>query len=224
MYENRPRFGRFSRILPSMQITVFGASGKVGSLVVEEALRRGHTVVAFVHNHNLFSPNDALIIRKGDVYNADDVAVALEGSQAVISCLSSWGRPGRNVLTSFVGSVVPAMAQHNITRLVSLTGIGVQKDPGKLHRALLGMLQWLPVGKVFGDAERHVHLLDGSSLEWTAVCSPVMNNFGTTGYRLNLRTGNPFATINRLAVAASLLDLAESTEYVGETPVIHRNK
>jgi putative NADH-flavin reductase len=205
-----------------MQITVFGAAGKVGSRVVAEALEHGHTVVASVHSHDPFGLSDRLIIRKGDIYNAADVAEAIKGSDAVISCLSSWGTKGRDVLSSFVRNVTPAMERQQITRLVTLTGIGVQKRPGKAHRTLLAAMGWLPVGKVFADAERHVHLLDSSSLDWTAVCSPVMNNLGGAGYSLSLRTGNPLATINRKSVAAALLDQIESDEYVRQTPVIHR--
>jgi uncharacterized protein len=205
-----------------MQITVFGAAGKVGSLVVEAALERGYTVVAFVHNHNSFSPNERLIIRKGDVYNATDVAAALAGSDVVISCLGSWGTKGRDVLSRFVANVLPAIEQYKITRLVTLTGIGVQKHPGALHRTALRAMSWLPFGKVFADAERHVHLLDSSAVQWTAVCSPVMNNFGGVGYRLSNSLGNPLRTINRRAVAAALLDQIEQRNFVHEAPGIFR--
>jgi len=195
----------------------------VGSLVVEEALRRGHTVVAFVHSHNLFSPSGKLIVRRGDVYNAADVAGAVQGSDAVVSALSSWGTKGRDVLSSFVGAVVPAMVSQNMTRLVTLTGIGVEQNPGPVHRSLLKLMAIVPFGKVFADAENHVRLLGQSSLDWTTVCSPVMNNFGGPTYKLNLHLGNPLATISRQAVAAALLDQIESTEYLRQTPVIHRN-
>jgi putative NADH-flavin reductase len=205
-----------------MQITVFGASGKVGALVVEEALRRGYTVVAFVHNHSLFSPSGKLIICKGDVYNASDVAGALEGSNAVISCLSSWGTKGRDVLSRFVSNVVPAMVDQKITRIVTLTGIGVELHPSRLHITALKMLYPLPAGKVFWDAETHVHLLGDSGLDWTAVCSPVMNNFGGAGYRLNERIGKPLATVSRVSVAVALLDQIDATDSVGKTLVIHR--
>jgi putative NADH-flavin reductase len=206
-----------------MQITVFGASGKVGSLVVEEALRRGYTVVAFVHSRNLFSPSGRLIVRKGDVYNTADVASAVQGSDAVVSCLSSWGTKGRDVLSRFVSAATAALVNQNSVRLVTLTGVGVEQNPGLVHAKLLRMMGIFPFGKVFADAEHHIWLLGQSKLNWTAVCSPVMNNLGGPNYTLSLRIGNPLATISRRAVAAALLDQIESTEYVRQTPVIHRN-
>jgi putative NADH-flavin reductase len=205
-----------------MQIPVFGAGGKVGRLVVAEALACGYTVVAFVHSHNPFEPDDNLVLRQGDVYNTDDVAAAIQGSEAVISCLGSWGTKGRDVLSRFTRSVIPAMEQQKIMRLVTLTGIGVQTHPGKLSRTLLRAMNWLPFGKVFNDAEQHVQLLNVSSLDWTAVCSPVMNNWGGTDYRLSVRLGNPLGTINRRAVATALLEQLQSGNYTGQAPVIHR--
>ena len=76
-----------------MQITIFGANGKVGSLVVEMALQKGLHVVAFSHGKSLFTPSDNLRIVQGDVYNAADVSSALSGSDVVVSTLGSWGTP-----------------------------------------------------------------------------------------------------------------------------------
>jgi len=205
-----------------MQITVFGASGKVGSLVVAEALQRGYIVVAFVHSHNAFEPNNKLIVRKGDVYSAEDVAAAITGSDVVISCLGSWGTKGRDVLTRFTGNVIPAMKAQGKPRVITLTGVGVQVHPSKFLLWGLQLMRWLPAGKVFADAEMHLQLLAASDLEWTTICSPVMNNWGSADYRLSSKIGWPLATISRKAVAAALLDQAESADYVGQAPVIHR--
>ena len=205
-----------------MQITVFGASGKVGSLVVEQALKRGYTVVAFVHSHDLFSPSGKLIIQKGDVYDAQDVARALRGSDAVISCLSSWGTPKRNVLSSAMQNIIPAMHEQKISRIVTLTGVGLQSNPSRLYEWALRALGPLPAGKVFRDADAHVRYLVASGLEWTTICSPIMNGIGGPGYRLSLHTGFPAATIARASVAAALLDQLDSGEFAHQTPTIHR--
>jgi putative NADH-flavin reductase len=205
-----------------MQVTVFGAAGKVGSLVVAEALRRGYTVVAFVHNHNSFTPSDRLIIRKGDVYNPVDVAEAIRGSDVVVSCLSSWHARDGNVLSRFVGDVVPAMREQNIGRIVTLTGVGLQKDRPTWYRFALRLLPLVPVaGKVFLDADRHVQLLQASELDWTTICSPVMSNGGSVEYRLKLGQGLPLPTIPRHAVAAALVDQLAATDFVRQTPSIH---
>jgi len=206
----------------AMQITVFGATGKVGTLVTEEALRRGYTVVAFVHQHAPASPSNKLIIRKGDVHNAADVARALVGSQAMVSCLGSWGTPRRTVLSNATLSLIPAMKAAGVRRVVTLTGIGVRKKPSALYRFLLHAGTITPAGKVFWDGQEHVRLLAESGLDWTTVCSPIMNNSGGPGYRLSRRLGWPLVTIARRSVAAALLDQIEATDYLQSTAVIHR--
>jgi len=207
-----------------MQITVFGASGKVGSRVVEEALRRGYDVVAFVHSHNLFSPTGKLVVVQGDIYSASDVAKALKGSSAVLSCLGSWGTPKKNVLTTAMHAILPAMREQQIERIVTLTGSGAADPharPGVVHRLLLRLLAPFPAGKVFRDGEEHLRLLAMSELEWTSLRSPVMNNLGSS-YALNLKPAKPWETIGRDSVAAAMLDQLETATYVGQAPIIHR--
>ncbi len=208
-----------------MQITVFGASGKVGSLVVESALRRGYTVVAFVHRTNLFSPSGELIVVRGDVYNKNDVASALRGSDAVISCLGSWGTPKKDVLTVAMRAIIPAMEASGMPRIITLTGSGA-KAPGEhetsSHRLVMVLVKPFPAHKVFLDGERHMELLAASGLSWTTVRSPVMTSFGREGYRLDLKTQSPLATAHRTAVANALLDQLDSTEFLCHAPFIHR--
>jgi putative NADH-flavin reductase len=208
-----------------MQITVFGASGKVGSLVVEEALRRGFTVVAFVHSHDLFSPSGKLILVKGDVHNAEDVQKALRSSDAVISCLGSWGGKDRYVLTAAMKNIIPAMGEQKITRIITLTGSGAyapEDKAGAVHKMLFYFLAPYPAGKIFRDGEEHMRLLAESGLDWTTLRSPIMNNLGGIRYRLSLKSGLPTATISRRAVAVAMLDQLGSDEFLAHAPVIHR--
>ena len=74
-----------------MQLTVFGASGRIGQLVVLLALERGHTVKAFVHSKNPFLDDKNLTIITGAVSDSATVGKALQGGKAVISALGSWG-------------------------------------------------------------------------------------------------------------------------------------
>lgn len=197
----------------------------MGSRVVELALKRGYKVVAFVHNHDLFVPDNSLVVKKGDIYDAEKVAAALVGSEAVVSCLSSWGTKRRDVLTAAMQAAIPAMEQANIMRIVTLTGSGAPAPDAVAstrHGLLARIIESTPAGKVFHDGENHMQLLAASSLDWTTIRSPFMSNFGMLKYRLNLKTGNPLATIKRQAVAEAMLDQLESNEYVRQAPLIHR--
>ncbi len=138
------------------QITVFGASGKVGRLVVAELLGRGHNVVAFVHSQKLTekdfvrdSVHDAkatknIRIVQGDIYNAVQVAAALSGSQAVISVLGSWGTKRKDILCSAMRAIIPAMEQQHIQRIVSLTGHDARTEGDNIDQFHILCSAWSP--------------------------------------------------------------------------------
>jgi putative NADH-flavin reductase len=88
-----------------MNITVFGAGGRVGCLVVGELLARHHTVTAVVQSVPRVKL-DSVTYVIGDVRNATDVERALQGSEAVISTLGSWGTPTKDILSSGMKVIV----------------------------------------------------------------------------------------------------------------------
>jgi|SRR5665213_975706 len=207
-----------------MQITVFGASGKVGQLVVAMALAKGYSVHAFVHSHNPFEPNDALQVIRGSISDKAAVREALEGSDAVISTLGSWHTKGKNVLSSGMTNILPAMKSRGIERIVTVTGAGALwagDKPGildKLNHALLGLI----APKILRDGEEHLRLLAQSGLDWTCVRSPVMTKSARKTYRLDIKLLSPWASIPRAAVAQSLVDQLAHTDYSRLAPGIFR--
>ena len=71
-----------------MKVVVFGASGKTGVHVVEQALAAGHDVTAFVRTPaKLTIQHPNLSVFQGDVMNAEQVDQAIAGQDAVISAL-----------------------------------------------------------------------------------------------------------------------------------------
>ena len=207
-----------------MQITVFGASGKVGQRVVAIALAKGYSVHAFVHSHNPFEPNDSLQVVRGNISDKAAVREALEGSEAVISTLGSWHTKGKNVLSDGMRNILPAMKQQGIGRIVTLTGAGALlagDKPGildKLNHALLRLI----APKILQDGEEHLRSLAESGLDWTCVRSPVMTKSARKTYRLDTKLLLPWASIPRPAVAACLVDQVTNRDYVGLSPGIYR--
>ncbi|HWT55691.1 MAG TPA: NAD(P)-binding oxidoreductase [Candidatus Microsaccharimonas sp.] len=210
-----------------MQVTVFGASGKVGRLVADELLQHGYDVVAVVHRHHPFGSKPHLTVVEGDVARREDVDRALQGSEAVLCCLGSWGQPGRNVLTVGMGTIIPAMEALGITRIVSLTGHGADAPDivsSMPHKLMMKMLSPFPAGTVFRDGEVHMHMLAASSLDWTALRSPLMKSRGRNSYVLTERPGFPLKVIARAAVASAVVDQLTLTDYIHRSPVINLGK
>jgi putative NADH-flavin reductase len=208
-----------------MNITVFGANGRVGRLVVTEALKRGHHVKAFVHGQNPFDTNKNLEIVQGDIYTREDVANALSGSDSVISTLGSWGTPKKDILTTGMRSIIPEMERLDIQRIVSLTGAGckTRQDSNSLKLILNRLPLLILARKVLKDGENHIHLLESSSLTWTVLRSPVMNNSGNSSYKLSDTWPMPWSTINRTSVAEAMVDILEQNIVSSVAPFIRRS-
>jgi putative NADH-flavin reductase len=206
-----------------MHVTVFGASGKVGRLVVQQLLDDDHRITVFVHSHAPFGNNVDLNIVRGDVHNAADVAKALQNSEAVISTLGSWGTKSKDVVSSAMEQIVPVMESEGIKRIIGLTGSGA-KAPGeklslmdKLSRPAFKLV----AGKILDDSEHHIQRLADSSLDWTVIRSPVMRTFGKQNYHLSLKIPPPWATIHRAAVAQAIVGQLASPDFIRTAPHIH---
>lgn len=208
----------------SMNIIVFGATGHVGSLVVEKLLADGHNVSAFTHGTHHFTENTRLRIISGDIHKPEDIEKALNDNEAVISCLGSWHTPTKDILTAAMTSIVPIAEKHGIKRVISLTG-SAACAPGdqlsiidKLNRSMLSLI----APKILIDGEAHIRLLAESTLDWKVIRSPVMTNKDDAKYRLDMNSPSPLATIPRAAVVAALVDSLEETRFISAAPYIHQ--
>lgn len=198
-----------------MDITVFGANGRVGKLVVQRALDRGHRVRAFVHTHDPFDQNAKLRVSAGDVADAEAVQDAVRGAEAVISTLGAFRRGTGPVLAPGLHAITHAMRQHDARRLVMLTGAGVTR-PGQrsgarahLNRFVLARMDRTAVV----DAEKALEIVAATDLMWTMLCAPTISADGPDGYVLIEQMPSLLAKVPGPAVAAGLVALAErSTE------------
>lgn len=208
-----------------MNITVFGANGKVGSLVVEKAINEGHKVVAFVHGLDSLTNHKNLKVVQGDIYSARAVDDAIKGAEVVISALGSWRTPQKNILTEGMQNIIPAMQKHSIKRIISLTGHDArwnQDELSMIHR-LSHLVLAIVSPKVLHDGEKHIELLDQSMLDWTVLRSPVMNELGRLPYRLTTKRPMPWQTIHRHCVAQAMVDQCEAKTYIRSAPYITRD-
>lgn len=205
-----------------MQVTVFGASGKVGRLVVEELVSRGYEVTVFVHEHNPFGGDVRAV--KGDIHAAADVAKAVQGSDMVVSALGSWGTKHKDIVSAGTRNIIAAMERQGIKRLVTLTGSEARDPTDKtgLFQKASHLAASLLVSKIVRDGEEHIRLLRASQLDWTVIRSPIMNNLGHKGYKLEASWLSHLRTINRQAVAQAMVDQLNDTSYFRQSPIIQR--
>ncbi|WP_282938528.1 NAD(P)-dependent oxidoreductase [Paenibacillus sp. RC67] len=103
-----------------MKIAVIGAAGKAGSLIVQEAVSRGHQVTAFVRDASKVNDQGIAVVEK-DVFKltADDI----KGFDAVVN---AFGAPaGQEHLHVEAGKVlIEALKGAPQTRLIVVGGAG----------------------------------------------------------------------------------------------------
>lgn len=206
-----------------MRVTVFGASGNVGRLVVEEALRRGYEVVAFTHSQSKLPKRAGLSVKQGDVHDSETVAAAIKGSDAVISALGSWGTPSKDILTAGMRGIVPAMQANGVKRVISLTGSDARAagdDLSVIHRISRNLFKIIG-RRIINDGERHIRVLEASGLDWTVLRSPRMSKRGSA-YRLGRKRPAPWASVGHESVATCLVDQLTDTEHIKQAPFITR--
>jgi putative NADH-flavin reductase len=74
-------------LIEHMKIAVIGATGRVGSRIVTEALARGHAVTAIARNVDGVAPRANLTAKAGDIDDPDALAQLLRGHDAVVSAV-----------------------------------------------------------------------------------------------------------------------------------------
>ena len=70
-----------------MKVALIGASGRVGSRILDELLRRGHEVTGIVPHVEKLTGRRGLAIRQGDVNDEAGLSRTLAGRDAVISAV-----------------------------------------------------------------------------------------------------------------------------------------
>src|SRR5260370_19465620 len=104
-----------------MKVVLFGASGMIGSRVLTELVRRGHTVTAVVRNPERVKAEPGVNVVQGDINDPAAVASAAKAGDAAISAYSPPPTdPG--VLADAVKSLLAGLAEAGLRPLIGLGG------------------------------------------------------------------------------------------------------
>jgi putative NADH-flavin reductase len=209
-----------------MRIVVLGASGRTGVPLVEQALDRGHEVVAFVRAREklpaVLREADGVTVVEGDAYTGDGIEEAVEGADAVVSVLGQSKEGPDDLLTVAGDHVVAAMHDAGIERFVTLVGAGVREagETVSFSGKVVGTVLKLVASEALADAEAHVERVRASDLQWTVVRAPrLTDGEGSGEYRAgDISLG--FESVARADVARFMLDVVEDDQFVGDLPKV----
>ncbi|RLJ59125.1 putative NADH-flavin reductase [Litoreibacter meonggei] len=153
-----------------MKTIVFGASGTVGKLAVQQMLDDGHEVTAFSRNPEKLSiDHPKLSYIAGDALSAHSVANAVSGHDAVVITLGSGMSRKSKIRSQGTLNIIQAMQRHGVQRLICQSTLGAHESWSNLNffwkRIMFGAL----LRPVFQDHELQENFVRASGLEWTIV-------------------------------------------------------
>ncbi|HYM39203.1 MAG TPA: SDR family oxidoreductase [Thermoplasmata archaeon] len=203
---------------------MFGATGRTGRHLLEQALAAGHDVTAFARDPGRVPvAHPRLSAVRGDVLRAASVEGAVQGQDAVLSALGTPARRPLPVLSEGIRNVLDAMEARDVRRIVVLSTAGaMHEDGGSLEGNLaLGLGRRVLRGP-FLEHARMLAEVGRRDADWIVVRAMLLTNGPRTGrYRVALE-GVPHGglRISRADVADFMLTQLASREYVRQMPAI----
>ena len=202
-----------------MKVIVFGATGTVGRLAVENLLEAGHSVTAFARSPEKLNLSDPkLRLAAGDAMKLSDVTAAVAGHDAVVVTLGSGMSRKSKIRSQGTMNVIKAMQIHGVRRLIAQSTLGARDSWPTLNfwwkRVMFGVL----LAPVFRDHELQEQLVEASGLDWTIVrpsafidqptTRPVIEDVQNTARGLDLK-------IARSELARFLTRQLSDRQYIG---------
>jgi putative NADH-flavin reductase len=207
-----------------MKLTIFGATGRTGQHLLQQALEAGHEVTALVRSPaKLTIQDDRLAVVQGDISNAAQVDEAVAGSEAVISVLGPASNKPEFTVSRGTEHIIAAMEKHGLRRLVLSAGAGVldPNDEPKLFDKVIGFMVRTFSANVYEDMVRTVTAVRNSDLDWTIVRVPMLTDGPPQGGIKVAYVGKGIGPrITRADMAAFMLQQLHDDSYLQQAPAI----
>lgn len=215
-----------------MKVIVFGATGRVGRAVALTLLTKGHQVTVFARDPAALPDRGEFTIVRGDAMDADAVARAVPGHDAVVVALGDPRNPvllglgfkplsAPDICAAGTRNIIAAATAAAVKRLVCVTSYGVGDSRDKLpavHRRIFG---WLRLTAQMDDKENQERLVKASGLDWTLVQPVGLTDGAATGrWLISTRGERRKRTISRADLADVIVATLERARFVHETVVV----
>jgi putative NADH-flavin reductase len=152
-----------------MNILLLGATGRVGSTILDMLLKTEHCVTVLVREPNKLSfQRSNLKIITGDVLNPETLSNALSGIDGVISSLNT---DGNDTLSKTTERIIPLLVSNNIKRIVTIGTAGILNS--RIDSTTLRYKSSESKRKsqtAAQDHEKAYNLFQKSNLDWTIIC------------------------------------------------------
>jgi putative NADH-flavin reductase len=206
-----------------MKVAVVGATGFVGSAVLNELLQKGHQVTAIVLDPKKLESKNGLTVVKGDINDFEDFANKITGNDAVISAFNAgWTNPDL-----YVDFLKGSSAIQKGVKKAGMKRLLVAGGAGSLYigdQQLVDSPQFPAEWQAGASAARDylTILKEETELDWVFISPAMEMHPGTSGIRKGVyRTGgdNPVfdkdgrSVISVEDLAVAIVDELEDQKY-----------
>ena len=150
-------------------VLLIGATGFVGSAVLNELVSRGHKVTAVARNTEKVAKSELVDAVKEDVANVDAIAKLAEGKDAIISAYNpGWTNPDiATLISENYPKILSAAKKSGVERLLIVGGAGTLfcapglrvVDSGAIPEEILGGVR--PLGDFYLNT-----LMNENDIDW----------------------------------------------------------
>jgi putative NADH-flavin reductase len=190
-----------------MRLTVIGSTGRTGRLVLDEGIRRGHSVTAFTRRPAELRTVEGLErVVPGDGRDPEALRPALMGTDAVIAIVGPPSRRGPHDVAAVAEALVTAMSAVDVSRLVITSAYPLVADR---PRAALWVLRRV-FAATYADTAAMEKVVTATDLDWTIVRINRLTDKAPTGQLVTavdelLPRSRP---MSRTDAASLLIDIA----------------
>jgi uncharacterized protein YbjT (DUF2867 family) len=210
-----------------VRLVVLGATGATGRAIVEQAIDRGHQVVAYVRRPEALPERPGLSVVGGQLSDAPALTAAMTGADAVLCAIGPRGVKdlfGTDLMQRTLPVVAAAMTAAGVRRLVLMSAFGVG-DTAR-SASLTAKLSFRTAARaLYRDKEEAEERLASTGLDVTTVYPTMLTNGTSVGApavrdatTVTHVTGMP--RIPRAAVATAMLDAAEDPATTGKRLIV----
>ncbi|TBL75718.1 NAD(P)-dependent oxidoreductase [Paenibacillus thalictri] len=212
-----------------MNLTLFGASGAIGQIVMEHALKNGDNVTAYVRKSgSLNHSHPKLHIVVGELDNQPLIEKAIANADIVISTLGPALDTSRKLNGTPIANghevIMRTMEKLQKQRFITLATPTVRsvEDNKNFSTIVPGIMAKLLFPNGYREMKKIEQLFKQSALDWTIVriINPNVKHNGI-GYRISLGDEPAKMAVSRENVGEFMYRTASEHLYIRKMPIIY---
>ena len=148
-----------------MKVTLYGATGQAGRRILDELLRRGHSVTALVREPGKLAGRDRLTVVVGDVNDVAGIVAASKGAGALVSAYGPGPEKPEKLLRA-TEHLIEGAKKSGVPRFLFVGGAGTLEVAPGVTLIDSGHLpeEWKAIAIAHRDA---LDLARASDINWT---------------------------------------------------------